>query len=305
LKQKIPQPAPNEEKEETASFEAVDIDKYRPLLEKGSADEILAAAAKAPQPVQEIFYQRAAAKMIEDGDTEHARQIINEKVKDSSQREQMLEQLDRASVMTAVEQGKIDQTRKLLATLHTNEEKVIALAQFALSAGAKGEKKVALKLLEEASGMVNQRARNINQLGAQLMLAHAYVQLDPSRSFAILEPIVDQLNELLGAAAILGGFFVEELVRDDEIMLGPIMSFLNMSSGEIGQYMNDLAALARADFERTRALVDKFQRDEVRITMRLMLAQSILSPLPDSAGTVTTERISGVSVEPGLTKEGP
>ena len=292
IRQKIPKTTVSEEGEESEAQEAVaEAGKYQPLFEKGSTDELLTAAAKAPQGIKEALYQRAAAKMIEDGDMEHARQLVNEKVKDAEQRKAMLELIDKAVSVSAAEQGKIEQVRKMLATLRTNEERAMLLAQLAMGAGAKGDKKVALKLLDEASGMINQRAKNINQLGAQLMVAHAYIQLDPSRSFAILEPIVDQLNELLGAAAVLGGFFVEELVQDDEIMLGPIMSFLNLAGGEFVQYLGDFALLARADFERTKALVDKFQRDEVRVIMRLLLAQSILSPPTNSPSFTLIERM--------------
>ncbi len=59
--------------------------------------------------------------------------------------------------------------------------------------------------------------------------------------------------------------------------------FLNFTSGESGQYFADLALLARADFERTRTLIDKFERSEIRAIARLLLAQSILAPLPKGA----------------------
>jgi hypothetical protein len=45
-----------------------------------------------------------------------------------------------------------------------------------------------------------------------------------------------------------------------------------------GQYSADLLALARDDFERTKALADRFDRDEMRTRARLLVIQSILSP---------------------------
>jgi hypothetical protein len=291
LRQKVPLATVDVE-ETSNGINVVEWGNYSPLIEKGSTDELLAAAAKAPQGMREALYQRAAAKMMEDGDTERAHQVINDKIQDSALRKHMLAQLDQVSVAAAAEQGKVEQTRKMLATLRTNEERVMLLTQLASGAAAKGQKKIALQLLDEARGMLGQRAKNINQLGAQLMIARAYAQLDPSRSLAILEPIVDQLNELLGAATVLGGFFVEELVRDDEIMLGPLSVFFNMASSDLlQQYIGDVNALARADFERTKALVDRFQRDEIRTMMRLMLVQSILFPptqAPSPGGVVVT-----------------
>jgi hypothetical protein len=43
------------------------------------------------------------------------------------------------------------------------------------------------------------------------------------------------------------------------------------------QYGKELGALARADFTRTKQVADRFQRTEVRLMARLMIAQSILS----------------------------
>jgi hypothetical protein len=249
--------------------------RYSELLEKGSVDELLAEAAKAPEGVREAMYQQAVMKLMEDGEEPRARQLIDERIKDPEQRKQMLSQLDDLAVRKAAEQGKVEQTRKLLATLRTNEERVMALAQLASGAAAKGEKKVALQLLEEARGMMGGRAKNFNQLGAQLEVARAYAQLDASRSLAILEPIVGQLNELLAAAIVLGGFMTEEIVNDDEIMMGPLAI---ITTEIFVRYLGDVKTLAAADFERTKALADRFLRDEIRISARLLIAQSILSP---------------------------
>jgi len=45
------------------------------------------------------------------------------------------------------------------------------------------------------------------------------------------------------------------------------------------QYSPGVAALGKADFDRTKALADRFQRNELRIVARLLLAQAILRDL--------------------------
>ena len=278
LRRKAPPQADEQESNETDDNDEMPSN-YGQVLEKGSADDILNAAAKAPPGASDMFYGRAATKLIGEGNAERARQIINEKIQDPMQRKQMLAQLDQAAAVAAAEQGKIEQARKVLATLRTDEERARLLAQLASGAGAKGEKKIALQLLDEARGMVGQRAKNARQLSAQLTVAQAYIRLDPKRSFEMLEPIVDQLNELLGAWITMGAFFSEEMVKDDEIMLTALAMYLFMGAGNSStDYIGDLVALAHADFDRTKALVDRFQRDEVRTMMRLILAQGILSP---------------------------
>ena len=275
-----------EKKEENVEVVAApdpmqDWSKYQQLTEKGTVQEILDAAAKAPEGMREMLYLEAARKAMKEGNAETARSLINENVKDPQQRQMLLEQLDQAAAIEAAEQGKIEQTRKMLATLRTNEERVMLLAQLAAGAAAKGEKKAALQLLEEARGMMGAKAKNIKQLGAQLMVAKGYATLEPTRSLEILEPVVDQVNELLGAAIILGGFFTDEFIRDDEVMLEPIAM---VTTEFFNQYVGDIQALASADFERTKALANKFQRDEIRIMVQLVISQSILSPQNPAAG---------------------
>ena len=51
-----------------------------------------------------------------------------------------------------------------------------------------------------------------------------------------------------------------------------------ISSEVFVYYLGDVNTLALADFERTKALADRFLRDEIRIAARLLLAQSILTP---------------------------
>lgn len=248
---------------------------FHELLQSGSVDVMLEAAPKAPESARNFIYQRAAMKALEDGDEERARSIVNDNISDASMRKYMTSEIERQQMLRAAAEGKMEQTRQMLSRLRNNEERIMALTQLALAASLKGDKKIALALLDEARTLVPNRARNFTQLGAQLMVARAYAQFDSARSFTILEPVVDQLNELIAAAALLGGFFTEQFVRDDEIQVGFMNSFMEMY---VAQYSADLYALARDDFERTKALADRFQRDEIRARARLLLIQSILSP---------------------------
>lgn len=278
-----------------------DWEKYRVLMEKGTPEELLAAAANAPQGVRESLYQLAATKFAEKGEIERARDIINNHVPEAYARKQMLADLDRQSSLTAAEQGKMDQVRKTLATMSTNEQRALALAQIATTLMEKGEKKIARQLLGEAQSMVSTRAKNISQLGAQLMVAKAYAKIEPERSLAMLEPIVDQLNELLAAAVTLGGFILEEeVMRDDEIRME---IFTEMFPQVAIHYAPDLRTLASFDFDRTRALADRFQRDEVRMMARLLVVQSVLGEqvleTPPVAPTVQTTTTNTTTITDG------
>ncbi len=257
----------------------------REVMENGTVESLLEAAPKAPAQMRDFLYQSAATKAMEQGDAERARAIINDNIADPAMRKYITADMERQHMMQAASEGKMDQTRQLLARLRTNEERVMVMTQLALAAMAKGEKKIALALLDEARSMVSNRARNFAQLSAQLQVARVYARLDAARSLAMLEPIVEQLNELIAAGALLGGFFSEQFVRDDEIQLASMNSFLPMFAS---QYAADLNAVAREDFDRTKMVADRFQRIEVRTLARLLIIQSILSP-PSPANVVPAD----------------
>jgi hypothetical protein len=292
--------------EDEAAPPAPDWAGIQSTVEKGTPEDLLTAAAKAPPGMREHLYNAAAMKFAEKGDVERAREIINTNIADPNMRKNYLSQLDQQASFSAAEQGKMEQVRKSLANLRTNEERAMTLAQIATTLLAKGEKKVARQLLEEAQGFVSYRARNITQLGAQLMVVQAYAKLNPERSLTMLEPIVDQLNELLAAAVTLGGFILDqEVMRDDEIRMEVFTGALPFATG---YFMPDLRSLAVADFDRTRALAERFQRDEIRMMARLLVVQSVLgesTPAVDIEQMTNTMRPTTTSTTITVADEQP
>ena len=93
----------------------------------------------------------------------------------------------------------------------------------------------------------------------------------------MLEPGINQINELLPAAALLNGFEVR-LFKDGEL---PIQGGAQLSS-VIAHYSQELSMLAPIDFEGAQTAADKFQRPEARIVARLAVVRGVLVG-PDSA----------------------
>jgi hypothetical protein len=66
--------------------------------------------------------------------------------------------------------------------------------------------------------------------------------------------------------------------------------------------MPDLRSLAVYDFDRTRALAERFQRDEVRMMARLLVVQSVLGETvmqtPPMMTRTTTTTTTTVTEEP-------
>lgn len=257
---------------------------YQKLMETGTVDDWLAAAEKVEPGMRETYYRQAAFKLTMEGKTDRARQVISEHITDADQRAQMLKELDRQALSLSASQGKMDDTRKYLSSVSSNEERIAALAQLASSVAQKGDKKVALQLLEEARNLSPSRPKYSRQLVAQLQIARAYAVADPDQSFALLEPTIDQLNDIIAAGLLIGEFFAEEdAVRNDEMVIQP---FVQMVESFQLQYGKDLNTLARANFTRTRDAAERFQRYEVRLLARLMVAQSVLAPKTEGEAPV-------------------
>jgi len=142
------------------------------------------------------------------------------------------------------------------------------------------DRKGALKLLDQASGIAQTLDSDREQTHAQLALAILYCLLKSDRGFTIMESLVPRLNELIAAAVKLDGFETGYL-RDGE---------WNMSGeGNLGRLLRGLAqnagAFAWCDFDRSVSLASQFERPEIRLMAQLKLAQGILAgpikSLPD------------------------
>ena len=246
---------------------------YESILSK-PPEGILEEAAKAPAETRGQLYMAAASKLFNAGEVEKARAIANENLR-GQERDQLLAFLDNAEVARAVEKGNTDDARAVVSRIKSKERRASALAQLALAYAAKGDKKTAGGLLEEARSLLDRQPDNEREVEALLEVARGYALVEPAKTFELLDPLIDQANDMMSAAALLekfgagGGMF-----RKGEMVLGPGMGELG---GMYARYVKALAELSRVDFDRTRQTADRFNRDEARLMARLIVARSILS----------------------------
>ena len=137
----------------------------------------------------------------------------------------------------------------------------------------KANQKLAIQLLEEAKQMTSRRATSYDHFNQQLRVARAFSSVDPARSFEVLDPGINQLNELLAAAVVLNGFEIN-MFRDGEMT----MQGGSGLTSTISRFGQELANLARSDFERSEVLAGRFQMTEPRIMTRIQIVQGLLNP---------------------------
>jgi len=238
-----------------------------------TADALVQAAAVAPQQMKSRLYQQAAYKALDEGDTERARQIATDYLQNNA-RDVVMQRIDFREMTKKAESARFDEIRQAVARLQTDNEKIDFLIQVANDA-QKTNPKLALQSLEEAKQMTNRRATAYEHFEQQLKVAHAFVPVDPARSFEVMEPAITQLNELLSAAAVLSGFETN-MFRDGEMSI----QGGNGLTSTINRYGQELALLARSDFERSETLAGRFQFAETRIMTRMAIVQGLLGLRP-------------------------
>lgn len=246
--------------------------KYQELAQNGTASELIEASKTAPPEVVNSLVQQAVWKAFNQGDANSARAMV-EKLDDPQQRREMALNLDRQSFYRASEQQKLVEARALLSRLPSMEERVNILCQLAGSTAAKGDKATALQLLGDAQGLVGDRALSYPQLQAQIQIANAFEELDTSKSAAIVEGVIDKLNELSTAALVLNGFDIQQYFRGGEFVING-GNPLNMVAKESAQ---KLGSISRKEYDRARSGAERFQRPEMRVMALLQIAQVALS----------------------------
>jgi hypothetical protein len=245
----------------------------RAAMQQGTSDSLETAAKTAPPQMQSRLYQQAAQKAVDEGNTDKALQIANDHL-DESGRNSIMQAVDFKKLTTTASPEKLNEIKAKLAALPSDSDRVKYLADLA-TATEKDNPKLALKFLEDARNLVTKRATSYKDFEDQIKVADAYASIQPKSSFEIMDMGINQLNELLTAATVLNGFEVD-MFKDGELSLRSDSDLVGM----VARYGEELASLAKVDFDGARMTADKFQLPEPRMNARLSIVQSILGTQP-------------------------
>ena len=249
--------------------------KYQEKINEGSLDAAQEEINHAPQEIKERLSQLVVERAMSSGDIARAKQIVKANLSNPAQRREILAQLKLQEILQNAAQGKIEEALKEVGTLQTSRERAAILNQFVNLIGPGKSRAQTLELLEQARNLVGSTARveNQEQMNALLEIARAFSRYDSKRAFEIVEPLLDQFNDMSAAAMVLDGFG-QQYYQDGELQL-----LENSGLGTVGNQLVDvLGSLARANFERAKAGADRIERPEVRIVAYLAIAQEVLAP---------------------------
>jgi hypothetical protein len=249
------------------------MDQFQKVVGNTPVETALEGIEKMPREQREQLYLQLAGRETNNGDLARARQIVNERVTNPQQRRSALANIDQQEINRAIGKGKVDEALKMIAGLRTPRERAQRIAQIAAQIGPGQKRANAMNFLEQAKSLLSSsaQAQDQEQMQALVEIARAFAKYDVKRSFEILDPLIDQANDLCSAARTLEGFG-QENYDDEELNL----ENGNSVSQAAMKIANALGTLALVNFERARAGSDRFRLPEVRLKAYLEIAQQTI-----------------------------
>ncbi|HJY30613.1 MAG TPA: hypothetical protein VJ306_21445 [Pyrinomonadaceae bacterium] len=247
---------------------------FQNAVANNPVEAALESIEKAPPELREQLYIALATREGNNGDVNAAKQILKEHVTNPYQRAQVLQTIEQQQIEHAMSSGKIEEALKSIGAMRTPSERAGQLVQLVAQIGPGQKRATALSLLEQARGLLPQspQAADQEQMGALLEIARAFSPYDSKRSFEIIDPLIEQFNELCTAARMLEGFGLQSFDNDELDMQN------EGTLAVITQQMSDvLGSLALINFDRAKATSDKLRLPEVRLHIHLQIAEQTIT----------------------------
>jgi len=249
--------------------------RFQSTINSGTPDAALESIAQAPREMKEQLYLQMANRLAREGDVARARQIIADHITNPMQRQQAVRSLDQQVIYGAMAKAKVEEALRMLSTVRPVSERAQILTQIVSQIGPGLKSSAAIAYLQQARSMLgpSAQAEDQQQMYALLAIGRAFAKHDSTRAFEIVEPLVDQFNDLSAAATTLNGFG-QKYYQDGEL--------ITINGNPIGetakQLSTTLGSLALVNFERAKSLVDRIHSVDVRIDIYLAMAQQTIGP---------------------------
>ncbi len=236
-------------------------------------DEVIQVLSKAPQQLKEQLFIQLSGRVQNNNDIARARQIVNDHVSTPYQRQQAFYNLDLQEMYRAMSKGKVEDALRSVANFPTIQERAQALSQLVTQFGPGQKRAAAIVFLDQARGLLppSLQAQDHAQMQALLEIAKAYARFDAKRAFEIVDPLIDQFNEISAAARGVDGFLGEFYEQEE----------LNLQNGNVianvaNQLSSALATIALTNFDRAKLAVERIRLPEVRLRAYLDIAQQAI-----------------------------
>ncbi len=253
-----------------------EMNNFLPQIEKFSP-------ARAAQIRQKFTTKNA--KVVGDMPTDYSPAQPEKPIPNASQpdaRKKLMEEVAGLNTKTLSKDEKqkvIEQARKIIAEVKNREQKLLALSVLAAQVALNGDQETASQIMEDARSLINSQPKNYREYTETWIVTSGYAAVDTDKAFPMLEDTIFRLNETIAAFVKVGEFIdtSNEIIIEGELQLGSLGS--EMTRGllrSLGSIDTTMINLAKANFVRTKALTNKFERQEVRILAKMIVLRGIL-----------------------------
>jgi hypothetical protein len=243
---------------------------YKKLMDSNPTADVLVASAKRFEPaLRQIIYQNAATKYGESGQFEAARALLNETLEDELL-EGTLNNLNSQYANHLVQKGRYDEAEAVMMELN-EDSRVNGFINLSMAIinSSEADRPRAARLLSRARASLPARPENSSEMSRIMSVIGAMAIVDPAEAANMIEPLIEQLNQLTEAFAVVLPFQNSNGARDGEFIL--------VNGPQIGVQIdqNIFRSIAMKAPERAEGLVEGFSRRELRLITKLGLLEAL------------------------------
>ena len=211
--------------------------------------------------------QTTVSVLVSTGELQRARQYVDEHISNPYQRQLYLDTIKKQRINIATNIGEFEEAletvRGFRDSKERGEELLVILRQ--IEQQLKGA--TAIKVLERARALLPAEVHDQSEMTPLLEIARVFSMYDSKRALEIVNPLIDQFNELSAAARALQGFSSEPFEAGE----------MNLYNGgnvpmDADHLSRVIGALALADFDGAKTAADRIRPFEVRVRAYLEIA---------------------------------
>ncbi len=227
-----------------------------------------------------------ASKIGQIPDEARAKKLIDQ-IPDDKIRTQAQEQFDANRAGRAISAGKVDEARRLIGQMTNRRQEIPLLVGLATQMQRKGTEKdiaTAKEMMSDAKRLVKDFPDDEDDMADLMTVVRGYGAVDPDTAFRLFEPLVEEFNSTIQAAAVLSKYNKRDRTfKRGELVLRAGNGGFNPANVMLFRYTQQLQALGKADLEHMSQIADRFTRSDVRTIVRLFVLQGYMTPDPKPA----------------------
>ncbi|MBK8301944.1 MAG: hypothetical protein IPK98_00450 [Chloracidobacterium sp.] len=240
------------------------------LSSNPTAEKLISEAKNYPLESRRQLYSTAANKLADSGDLNAANALLNENFSDDALTNAQ-DSLNYYYAHRLMMQGKYPEAERIMGDFPESNRNaaLINLAIVVFEKDKVENKSGAILILDKVRMQMPEKPANQNEMSQLMRLISAYAKIDTPQAFRMTEGLGPMMNELTEASVLVRSFQGGYDLQQGEFLIGNGMPF------NFYPEMSVLRILADNDLDRTTKLLDGFARADIRVSLKLQLAENI------------------------------